>query len=72
MKTRALGVVLYHLGISCRKTSAVVSSFEPVSPEAIRTWYHRAVRIFDIQKTTRRIIAVDETKIKINGKWHIL
>ena len=72
MKTRALGVVLYHLGVSCRNTSEVVSSFEPVSHEAVRNWYHRAAPIFKIQKTTRRMIAVDETKIKIKGKWHIL
>ena len=66
MRTRALGVVLYHLGVSCRNTSQVVSSFEPVSHEAIRIWYHRAAQVFTIQKAARRIIAVDETKIIID------
>ena len=50
----------------------MVSSFEPVSPEAIRLWYHRAGLIFDIKKTARSNIAIDETKIKISGKWYIL
>jgi putative transposase len=72
MKTRTLGVVLYHLGVSCRNTSAVLSSFEPASHEAVRNWYHRAAKIFQVKKAVRRVIAIDETKIRISGKWHIL
>lgn len=72
IKTRALGVMLYHLGVSCRNTSEVVSSFESVSHEAIRNWYHRAAQIFQIEKAARRMIAVYEIKIKIKGRWHIL
>lgn len=72
MKTRALGVVLYHLGFSCRNTSEVISNFESVSHETVRDWYHRAAQIFLIQKADRNIIAIDETKIKIKGRWHIL
>lgn len=71
-QTRALGIILYHFGVSLRNTSAVVSSFEPVSHEAIRLWYHRAAKVFTVQKAARRIIAIDETKIKINGQWRIL
>jgi len=72
MKTRALGVILYHFGVSLRNTSAVISSFEPASHEAVRLWYHRAAKIFTVQKVARRIVAIDETNIKINGKWRIL
>ncbi len=72
MKTRALGVVLYHMGVSYRNTSEVLASFEPASHEAVRNWYYRAAKIFQIQKAFRKIIAIDETKIKIKGKWHIL
>ena len=72
MKTRALGVILYHFGISLRNTSLVVSSFEQASHEAIRDWYLRAAKIFQVQKVERKIIVMDETKIKINGKWHFL
>jgi transposase-like protein len=72
MKTRALGVILYHFGISLRNTSLVVSSFEQASHEAVRDWYLRAAKIFQVRKIERKIIAIDETKIKINGKWRIL
>jgi putative transposase len=72
IKTRALGVILYHFGVSLRNTSTVISCFEPASHEAVRDWYHRAARIFQVHKAERRIIAIDETKIKINGKWRIL
>ena len=72
MKTRALGVILYHFGISLRNTSLVISSFEQASHEAVREWYLRAAKIFQVRKVERKIIAIDETKIKINGKWRIL
>ena len=72
MKTRALGVILYHFGISLRNTSMVISSFEPASHEAVREWYLRAANIFQVRKAERKTIAIDETKIKINGKWRIL
>ena len=72
MKTRALGVILYHFGISLRNTSRVVSSFEQASHEAVRDWYLRAAKIFQVRKAQRNIIAIDETKIKISGKWRIL
>jgi hypothetical protein len=63
MKTRALGVILYHFGISLRNTSLVVSSFEQASHEAVRDWYLRSAKIFQVQKIERNIIAIDETKI---------
>jgi transposase-like protein len=70
--SRALGILLYHLGVSLRNCHEVVSSFEPVSHEAVRLWYHKAEGLFYVEKAFRRIIAIDETKIKINGKWYIL
>ena len=71
-KTRALGIFLYHVGVSTRNCSEVISSFEPVSHEAIRQWYHKVQYLFKTGKTFRRIVAVDETKIKFQGKWYIL
>jgi transposase-like protein len=49
-----------------------VSSFEQTSYEAVRDWYLHAAKIFQLRKVGRRIIAIDETKIKISGKWRIL
>ena len=72
MRTRALGILLYHYGLSFRKCKTILSSFEDISHESIRKWYHQVDTIFTVGKTYRKTTAVDETKIKINGKLHIV
>ncbi|MGF3585527.1 MAG: hypothetical protein ACQXXD_07450 [Thermoplasmatota archaeon] len=71
-RTRSLGILLYHYGLSLRKCRTIVSCFEEISHEAIRKWYHRVDTIFTVDKKHREVIAVDETKVKINGKQYIL
>ena len=66
--TRALGIVLYHLGLSLRNTSLVLQHSR--SHEAIRKWYLRASVLFNVQTAPRRVIAIDESKIK--GQWRYL
>jgi len=42
-ETRALALLLHHAGLSCRKTSHLVSSLaEPVTRNPISAWYRRA------------------------------
>jgi len=72
LQIRALGIVLYHLGLSLRNCSMVLTSFIPVSHESVRLWYHRSYQLFTVKKRYREIIAVDETKIKIHGRYHLL
>jgi len=69
---RALGVVLYHLGLSLRDTSLVLDGIGGASHEAVRKWYARCRDIFTVETRSRRAIAVDETKIKIRGEWMFL
>jgi len=71
-RSRALGILLYHYGLSLRKCKGIVSSFEPISHESIRKWYHKTDTMFTVTKAYREIVAVDETKVKINGKLYIL
>ena len=71
-RTRSLGILLYHYGLSLRKCRSIVSSFEDISHESIRKWYHKVDTIFTVGKAYREVIAVDETKVKINGKLYIL
>jgi transposase-like protein len=71
-KTRALGILIYHYGLSLRKGKTILSSFEDISHESIRKWYHKTDTIFTVKTTYREIVAVDETKLKINGKLYIL
>ncbi len=35
-------------------------------------WYHKTEPVFSVYKYYREIVAVDETKLKINGKLYIL
>ena len=72
LRIRALGILLYHLGLSLRNCSMVLSSFEPISHESVRLWHHKSSVLFTVEKRYREVIAVDETKIKIHGKWHLL
>ena len=72
MKTRSLGILLYHYGLSLRKCRTIVSSFEDISHESIRKWYHSVDTIFTVGKIYRETIAIDETNIKINGRLYIL
>jgi putative transposase len=66
---RSLGIVLYHLGLSLRDCSTVLFNFGEASHEAIRKWYLRCRELFLPKRRKRGAIAVDETKIKIQGKW---
>ncbi len=72
MKSKALGILLYHYGLSLRQCKTVVSCYEPISHESIRKWYHKTDTIFTVRKCYRESIAVDETKLKINGHLYIL
>jgi len=72
MRTRALGILMYHYGLSLRKCRTILSSFEDISHESIRKWYHKTDTIFTVKTAYRETVAVDETKLKINGKLFIL
>jgi putative transposase len=72
IRTRALGILMYHYGLSLRKCRTILSSFEDISHESIRKWYHKTDTIFSVEKCYRETVAVDETKLKINGKLYIL
>ncbi len=72
MRTRALGILLYHFGLSLRKASTVVSCFEKTSYESVREWHQKANGIFSLEAKYREAIAIDETKVKIQGEQHIV
>jgi putative transposase len=72
IKTRALGILMYHYGLSLRKCRTILSDFENISHESIRKWYHKTDAVFSVGKCYRETIAVDETKLKINGRLYIL
>jgi len=66
VRLKVLAAILYYLGISLRKTSSFMAVFQTMSHEAVRTYYHRLKNVIQPpQKKKRRLIAVDETKLKI-------
>ena len=67
-KIKALSVLLYHMGLSYRKTSAVLNDMESFSYEAVRQWYTRCHDLFSVERGNRKAVAVDETKVKIEHK----
>lgn len=68
--TRALGLLLHHAGLSCRRTSQVVSLLaEPVPHNPISAWYRRAGRAGDLFREApagyHEELVVDETSLHI-------
>lgn len=71
-ETRALGVLLYYLGLSCREAQEVLVGFGGGSHEAVRGWYHRCRALFDPPGRERRAVAVDETHLEVHGQqWYL-
>ena len=57
--------LLYFFGLSLRKTSDFLSLFEEISHESVRIYYHRSKVLKQPGKKERRLVAVDEIKIKL-------
>ncbi len=64
-KQRALGMLLYHAGLSYEKAGM----FAGASYEAVREWYQKGKELSEAStmKKVRKWIAVDEKEISING-----
>jgi len=66
---KILAALLYFFGLSLRKTSKYLSLFEEISHESVRIYYHRLKKVLKKTKEeSRRLIAIDETKIKLEKK----
>ena len=65
---KILGVLLYHRGLSYRDTSKILGILEPSSYEAVHYWYKQFKELFAVECKNRRAIALDETKVKRQGK----
>jgi len=64
-KQRALGMLLYHFGLSYEKAGILVGA----SYEAIREWYQKGKELFEqsTEPRRRKWIAIDEKEITVNG-----
>lgn len=73
-RTRALGILLYHAGLSCRATSNILTELmEPVSHNPISDWYRRCADLFRKQPVKRHeVLVMDETSILLEGEGGVL
>ena len=69
VELKILAALLYFSGLSLRKTSNYLSLFEEISHESVRIYYHRLKEVLkQPRKRERRLVAIDETKIKLEKK----
>ena len=69
VRFKILTGLLYFFGLSLRKTSRFISLFEKMSHESVRTYYHILKEVIKSpEKKQRKLIAIDETKIKLESK----
>ena len=69
-KQRALGMLLYHSGLSYEKAGMFVGA----SYESVREWYQKGKELFEesTKKKAIKLIAVDKKEITINDLKKIL
>jgi transposase-like protein len=58
-------VVLFTAGLSLRDSQR--GSLTGASRESVRIWVHRFSSLFRPSRRVRRLVAVDETVLKVNG-----
>jgi len=69
IEIKVLIALSYFFGLSLRKTSLFLSIFEEISHESVRTYYHKLKKVLNFpEKKKRRLIAIDETKLKLENK----
>lgn len=65
---RALAVLLCYAGPSYRRARDILLGYGKVSHEAIRKWYVKCRSVTEVERRKRRTVAIDETKLKVDGK----
>ena len=68
IELKILAALLYFFGLSLRKTSLFLSLFEEISHESVRIYYHKLKAVLKPEKKKRRLVAIDETKLKLENK----
>ncbi|MGQ9551965.1 MAG: IS6 family transposase, partial [Candidatus Bathycorpusculaceae bacterium] len=69
LKAKVLSTVLYYSGLSYRVVAECLRGLAVFSHEAVRLWFRKLKEAFPKpERKRRRSVAVDETKLKLNGK----
>ncbi|MEM2913674.1 MAG: DDE-type integrase/transposase/recombinase [Candidatus Bathyarchaeia archaeon] len=69
LKVKVLSTVLFYSVLSCRVVARVLRGSTRFAHESVRLWFRRMKDAFPKPKQTRRrVIAVEETKLKLCGE----
>lgn len=69
VKIKILSALLYFFGLSLRKTSKFMSLFQDINHESARIYFHKLKKVIMLpEKKERKLIAIDETKLKLENK----
>ena len=70
LEIKIMGIAIYIQTSSIRRTAKIISEFYPVSKSAVHKWIKKFKEKLPIivEKKPRKLIAIDETVVKANGK----
>jgi len=69
LKVKVLSTVLYYSGLSYRVVAKGLRGLAKFAHESVRLWFRRLKEAFPKpERKRRRVIAIDETKLKLNGE----
>jgi len=69
LKVKVLSTVLYYSGLSYRVVARVLRESARFAHESVRLWFRRLKEALPKpERVRRRVVAVDETKLKLNGE----
>jgi transposase-like protein len=69
LQAKVRAILLYMAGLSYRDITYVLKVV-PCSHEVFRLWVKKLERVtVNVKAKPRRMVAVDETKIKADGEW---
>jgi len=66
---KVLAVLCYYQRASLRDVRDTLEPLCVFSHESVRLWWHKIKPVFSPEKKERKLLALDETKIKVNGTW---
>ena len=74
LEIKILGIAIYVQTSSVRRTAKILSELQPVSKSSVHRWIKKFEERLPIitEKKRRKLIAIDETVVKANGKKYYI
>jgi putative transposase len=69
LKYKTLAILAYYRNASFRGVSDLLKPVIKRSHQSVRVWWNKVSDLFYVERIYRDKIAIDETKVKVNGKY---